>query len=97
METAIRGDAPREQPFEVLRAAISEYYLADLSHLYSSPGVVAAPSVGNRADSPFSDRLDPGPGVDLSAIEKRVTGIGPEAPINDTVCHILATPQYQLA
>jgi len=43
------------------------------------------------------ERLDPAPGVDPSEIERRIAGLAPDARATETVRHIVATPQYQLA
>jgi uncharacterized protein (DUF1800 family) len=43
------------------------------------------------------ERLDPAPGMEISEIEKRVAGMDPETRVNETIKHVLATRQYQLA
>lgn len=43
------------------------------------------------------ERLDPAPGIDPSEIERRIAGLAPDGRATETVRHIVATPQYQLA
>jgi hypothetical protein len=48
------SDSPREHYFDVLQAAVREYYLADPSNRTSSPGEAAALSGGKRHDAAWS-------------------------------------------
>lgn len=54
-------------------------------------------SLDGAATAALLERLDPAPGIDLSAIERRIAGLDPEARINEAVRSIVATMQYQLA
>jgi len=68
---------------------------------HTAPAVANTPSVATplRRASAASllARLDPAPGLDLSAIERRVSAVEPEARGAAAVRHILSTKQYQLA
>jgi uncharacterized protein (DUF1800 family) len=51
----------------------------------------------NATTAALLERLDPAPGIDVSAIERRLAGLDREARINEAVRAIVGTMQYQLA
>jgi uncharacterized protein (DUF1800 family) len=67
----------------------------------SAPAHAASPIAGMRVQGTTAAallaRLDPAPGVDLAGIERRLSGVAPGDRSSETVRHILATMQYQMA